>query len=530
MLKALLKKQFLQTASFFFMKGAKKGKRRNALGIIGVMALMVYAIGAGVFMFWKMSSMLCEPFVQGGLSWVYFAFMGILATGLGCIGSIFAAKTALYEAKDNELLLSMPIPSWMILLSRLIGLYLMTLFFVAIVWITSVVCYLTVAGFSFLSCLFGLLILLILPLGILAIASLLGWLIAAVTSRITAKNLLTTILLMGFFLGYSLLMSKITDLLTYVMANGEQLGDNIKVWLFPFWQLGLAAMGKPWNMLLFTLFSLGIFAVAYLLLSATFVAIVTRKRTAKKAVYVERERKVSSPLWALTKKEFKRYTKNPMILFNCGLGSILAIVFAVYGLVDTELCMQIVTSGFPKADVILILTTIMCFIATSNVITGSAISLEGDNLWVLRAMPISTSTIFKAKILFHLIYTIVPTFIAQVILCALLEIPVGLVALSLLLYMCVAYFCAVMGLVVNLKLPNLKWTNEIVAVKQSFSVLITMFAGWGASAIVLGGSFLLDEWLSPVPYLLLVTALFIVASIAVSVWLKKRGQDVFEKL
>lgn len=530
MLKALLKKQFLQTASFFFMKGAEKGKRRSVLAVIGVMALIVYAVGAGVYMFWEFSSMLCAPFVQGGLTWVFFAFMGILSAGLGCIGSVFASKTALYEAKDNELLLSMPIPSWLILLSRLIGLYAMTLFFVAIVWIPSVVCYFTVAGFAILPCIFSLLILLILPLGVLAIASLLGWLIAAVTSRIAAKNLLTVILLMGFFLGYSLLMSKVTDLLTYVMTHGEQLGDNIKVWLFPFWQMGLAATGKPLNMLLFTLFFAGLFALAYLLLSATFVSIVTRKRTAKKAVYVEKEGKASSPLWALWKKELKRYTKNPMILFNCGLGSILAVIFAVYGIVNTELCSQIVASGFPKEDVTLILTTIMCFIATSNVITGSAISLEGDNLWLLRAMPIETSTIFKAKILLHLIYTIVPTFIAQIILCALLQIPVGLVLLSLLLYICVAYFCAVLGLAVNLKLPNLKWTNEIVAVKQSFSVLITMFAGWGASAIVLGGNFLLDEWLSPVPYLLLVTALFIVASVAVSIWLKKRGKDVFEKL
>jgi ABC-2 type transport system permease protein len=45
------------------------------------------------------------------------------------IGSIFAAKAQLYEAKDNELLLSMPIPPSAILASRMLTLLLINLAF-----------------------------------------------------------------------------------------------------------------------------------------------------------------------------------------------------------------------------------------------------------------------------------------------------------------------------------------------------------------------------------------------------------------
>ena len=45
-----------------------------------------------------------------------------MAFALMFIGSVFTAKSQLFEAKDNELLLSMPVPPGMILLSRMAAL------------------------------------------------------------------------------------------------------------------------------------------------------------------------------------------------------------------------------------------------------------------------------------------------------------------------------------------------------------------------------------------------------------------------
>ena len=44
------------------------------------------------------------------MGWLYFAIMGLMAILLGAFGSVFNTYSGLYLAKDNDLLLSMPIP------------------------------------------------------------------------------------------------------------------------------------------------------------------------------------------------------------------------------------------------------------------------------------------------------------------------------------------------------------------------------------------------------------------------------------
>jgi ABC-2 type transport system permease protein len=96
--------------------------------------------------------------------------------------------------------------------------------------------------------------------------------------------------------------------------------------------------------------------------------------------------------------------------------------------------------------------------------------------------------------------------------------------------LCITLLCATLGLVINLKMPNLKWTNEIVAVKQSFSVLLAMFACWGVSLLVIGGYFLFGKYLYAEVYLALVSSLFLVVAALLWGWVYKRGTRLFEAL
>ena len=145
MIKALLKKQFLETASFFFFS-AKEGKKRKPVAVVGFVVLMLYALASVVALFYRIAETLCAPLVASGLDWVYFAFTGITAFGIGAIASAFVAKSKLFEAKDNDLLLSMPLPAWAVLFTRMLSLYLLTLLFTALTWIPSVVQYFVVVG------------------------------------------------------------------------------------------------------------------------------------------------------------------------------------------------------------------------------------------------------------------------------------------------------------------------------------------------------------------------------------------------
>ncbi len=529
MLKALLKKQLLE-AGALFMGNGRKGKRRSPLFIIGISALIIYALGAMVVMFWFLAETLCLPLVQSGLTWVYFALIGLLAFSMTAILLALAAKNTLYEAKDNELLLAMPIKPSAILFVRMLGLYLLALLIVVLAFMPGVVYYFTAVEFSLSALFCSLIIVLVLPLGAMAVAALIGWLIAFITSKIPAKNLTSIILLIAFLIGYSVFVSEMNNTLGYILMNGAAVAETFQNTLYPLWQMGLAAMGNWLSLLAFSSIFITAFALVYVLLSATFLSIITQKRTSKKAKYVKREGKTRSAFTAILSKEGKRFIKTPMILFNAGLGSIIALVFAIYALVSPELCAQIANAPIDKGTVATIVTIILAFIATTNVITGSSVSLEGDNLWILRAMPVNAQEIFKAKIAFHFVYTALPVSLALITVCALLQIPFLTVVFATLTILAVSILCALVGLAINLKLPNLKWTNEIVAVKQSLSVLISMFVGWAIAALFLGGHFLFGQYMYAEGYFAIALAVFLGAAAILWQWIKKRGVEIFESL
>ena len=89
---------------------------------------------------------------------------------------------------------------------------------------------------------------------------------------------------------------------------------------------------------------------------------------------------------------------------------------------------------------------------------------------------------------------------------------------------------AAIGLAVNLKLPNLHWTNETAAVKQGASTVVTMFGGWGISLLPLGGFLLFGEYLAPWLFALLFLAIFVAVTVLVLTWIYKKGTKIFRFL
>ena len=528
MFKALIKKQFYETLAFLFLNG-KDGKKRSPLAMLGFSILMVYAFGSIGAMFWLLGDTLCVPLVQSGLGWLYFALMGGIATTIGVIGSVFITKSKLYEAKDNELLLSMPISPKLILLSRMLSLYLFTLLFEALVLVPAFACYMVQVGVTFTACVFQILIFLVSPFGALAICCLLGWLLSVLTAKLPKKNLFTILLFLVFFIGYFYLYEKVNDYLNYVLMHGEAVGETIKTVLFPLWKMGQAAQGGVMAFVWFALIFIGMFAIVYLLLSVTFLRIITAQRGEAAPIYKEKEVKKRSVSAALFVREFRRLIKSPIYLLNASLGSIMTVLFAVLTVINGDL-FGIETYSIGRDYMALIFAVTLCFIAVMNIITASSVSLEGETLWQVRVLPVDSWHILKAKIHLHFVVSALPAVFATIIMGITLEVGVWYTtSICILSTVCVT-FAAAMGLAVNLKFPNLKWTNEAAAVKQSASVMIAMFGGMGAVLLLLGGYFLFGRYLPAMGYIWICCGILLLVSIALLIWLKKRGIKIFESL
>ncbi len=526
MIKALLKKQFLETASFFFFS-SKDNKKRSPLAIFGFCALMVYAVGASAVIFYQLAKSLCAPLVAGGLAWVYFAFSGLTAFGIGAIGSVFFVKAKLFEAKDNDLLLSMPIPAWAVIFTRMLSLYAFAFAFTALAWFPAVVEYSIVAGVQPLALVFSLVVALVLPLGELAVCCLLGWLIALVTAKARAKNILTLAFFAVFMVAYFIIVGKINEYLTFIITNGEAVGNTLKK-IYPFYLLGKSATGEGIATLIFSLIFTALFALVYLLLSKTFLTVAIFKSGERGAKGEIKSVKGRTPFTALFIRECKRLFSNPMIYLNCALGSVFLLVLPVLALFNLDFLDTL--TGFVGGDLSLLLCVIVCGVSAMNCITASSVSLEGESLWIVRSMPVCASTVLTAKLALHFLVTAIPAVLCASVLGIVLSVNIGWIVLEIVSALIFTALCAELGLVFNLKLPNLHWTSEISAVKQGMSPLLSMLANIGVTAFSVILYIALGKYMPPIAYLLCVLGVFSVACAGLGIWLKKRGTLVFESL
>ena len=172
----------------------------------------------------------------------------------------------------------------------------------------------------------------------------------------------------------------------------------------------------------------------------------------------------------------------------------------------------------------------LCVLASMVDTTAPSVSLEGKQLWLLQVLPVSGWQVLQAKLSLQLVLVLPLLLVLGLCGIGVLGIPLAEGALMLL---AAALFCWVMaqvGLAANLLAPNLTWTDEIVPIKQSLSVLVTLFGDWAAVAVLAGAYLLLRRWVSPLGFLALAALVLLAAALLLRNWLKTRGAARFAAL
>ena len=175
----------------------------------------------------------------------------------------------------------------------------------------------------------------------------------------------------------------------------------------------------------------------------------------------------------------------------------------------------------------LIAIAAICMVATMNDMSSPSVSLEGKNLWIVQSLPVSGKQVLTAKLMLHLLLTLIPA-IPLIVVAEWLIRPTPIFAILIpIISALFILLMAVLGLVLNLKMPNFNWTSEIVPIKQSMNVMLALFGGW-AIIVALGGLYLLlDAFLSPIIYTVLVGVMLLAASTLLLKWVFKRGTQIF---
>lgn len=528
MTNALFRKQMMEVFSWLY-KDKKSGKLRTIKEIAGYVLLYLLLFGFLGVMFGFAATALCAPLLSMNMGWLYWCLMGLISIFFGVFGSVFNTYSSLYQAKDNDLLLSMPLPTSRILLVRLSGVYAMGLMYEMIAMIPAVIVWFGTAPFSALGTIHVLLIPILLSVLILVLSAVLGWVVALIAARVKHKNILTVVISLCFIGAYYYVYGMAYSMLQTILANAEMIGHKMQIVLYPLYHMGLAAAGNVLSMLIFAAWIGILFAVTYWALSKSFLKLATVNRGTAKTAYKEQTAKAGSVNSALLRKELQRFTSSANYMLNCGLGIILMPISAILLVWKADM-IRALFPMLPTEVLPLLAIGAVCLLTSMNDMAAPSISLEGKNLWIAQSFPLSGRQVLTAKLKLHLILTLLPA-IAPIVAVEWLLKPEPIYALALpLLTALFVLLMAMIGLALNLKMPNLHWSSEIIPIKQSVPVMIALFGGWLLIVGLAGIYVLLQRYISAMAYLLCLVVLLLAADSILLHWLMTKGARVFEKL
>lgn len=509
------------------------GRRGNRAGrISGFGALFLLAV-LGLYISGVYSFTFGSQLAPMGMINLIILIMPVIAVSFGLMFTVFAAQGVVFGGRDNDLMLSMPVSPFSLMLSRTLALYVENLVFTVFVLAPAGAAYLVFGGAGgagfFVVLMIGAVLLSALPT---LFSLLIGFVLSWVSSRFLRRGILSTLLYMVFFL---LLMGVIMRL-SFAMGDLSRYAAGLQGaftgWGLPFLLLEQAACeGNLLSLLALTGLCLVPFLLVVWIFAGRYKKIVTSMGARKARSDYKLERlSASGHRAALLKKELKRFFGTPAYFINAGFGLILLLASGVACLVFRGQVREFLALTQGLLPVVPVLALIMAFLLSTTEITASSISLEGKQLWILREAPVSAGEIFLVKAGMQMLVTL-PCLLVGVICAAVaVGVDVGSTVLLLVLGLLFSGVMAQGGLLANLRFPKLDAPNDTVVVKQSASVLIVMFGSWVLLAALGFGYFFLFSRLGETAGLLIAAGICALLNLALWRLLATVGVKLFRDL
>ena len=532
MIKLLVKKQLMEIFRSYFYNTKKNTGRSKTGTILYFLFFAVIMVGLLGGMFFGLSVALCPPLESVGMGWLFFLIMTLIAVLLGVFGSVFSTYSGLYLAKDNDLLLSMPIPPSALIVSRLIGVYLMGLMYSAVVTVPAVIVYWMNTQLTAAKIIGGLMVILLVSVFVLLLSCLLGWVVAKLSQKLKNRSFIVVILSLAFIGLYYFFYFKAQAMIQDLIENASNYGNAIRGANYPIYLVGRVGEGDWLAILIVTAVIAVLTVLTWIVLSRSFLGIATSTASVARREYREKTVAQRSAFRALLSKEFSRFTSSANYMLNCGFGVLLipigGIALLWKGGVLREMLGQ-VFAGIPGATAAVVCTSI-CMLASMNDMAAPSVSLEGKSIWLAQSLPVRGWEVLRAKLSMQLLLTAVPVLFCSI--CAVIGLrltgaeAVTVILVPLLYSLLMACFALMLGVL----RADLHWTNELAPIKQSLAIFLVLIVGW-VVALIPAALFLLLGAVLPIPVLLAaIVVLFAALTALMYFWLRRSGAARFSAL
>ena len=508
------------------------GSRRKAVSGWAALALMAALC---LYISGMYSFSLGGQLAGAGCLEVLLLLMPAMAVIMGLVFTVFAAQGVVFGGRDGDLLLSMPVSAFAVMLAKLTALYVENLAFCAFLMLPAGAAWLWFGGAGgvlfIIRLLTGALFLAMLPTVLsLAAGFLLSWLGGRFANRKAVSLLLYALLMAAvFFLVFQINMAAGT---LAAGTMGVDIPGAFTGWGIPFLLFQKGVCGDWETLVMFCLLSAAPVLLTVWLFAKNYQQVLTGLRShGKRPAYRLGRLRAAGRRKALLRKEAARYFGTPIYLFNTGIGLILLVAAGIAAAVmGGSLREQLALAGLGEFPLLTLAAAAMSFTLSTVAVTGSSVSLEGQNLWILKEAPVSTREVLDGKAAFQLLLTVPCLLVCTLGLVWGLKMSLAEGAVLLLFALAFAGFMALMGLAVNLLFPKLDAVNDMVVVKQSAAAMLSTFGGMIGALACGGAVWALTGVVGEMPALAGCAAVLLLACLLLRRWLHTRGAERFMDL
>ena len=494
--------------SFAFIDQGKQKKSRQILGY-ALFAFIIISLLPSLWGLYQMTTYLLEQLIpmqqEGLLIGLVFQAAGLLIFFLAA----FMIPAIFYFSKDIEELLSLPLTPVEIIASKFTVTYLYELLLMVFIISPILLAYMRMVPLSALQIIMMMIVVLTLPLLPLIFAAVLVmlvmWLIPFFKNR-DLFNLLsgTIVLVLALWLNFSIggLESLNENQLVDMIVSGDNSLMNIFKFLFFTYPLGMNAIvyGKLLSFLSYVGLSLLTLA-AFLGLShvAYFKGVLGINETASSRKLltdkqIQGSSKLQNPFFRYLQKEILLLVRTPVYFLNCVsiqfLMPVLLLATAIGSPSQKEAIMRILASvsfSDPKiiSIIFMVALSVGLFLGSMNMISTTAISREGQNLYFMKMIPMDFMMQLHAKAMSGILFSVLGLVITLAIILFFVSLKpliiLGILIFSLISILFINYF----GLLVDVIRPKLVWESEQGAVKQNLNALFTFIPAMAINFLII---------------------------------------------
>ena len=529
------------TSDMALFKIKTKKKNKSALLIPLVIGLYL------MFTIWSSANAIFEKLYPLQLSHILLSLFVFSISFMTLIEGIYKSGSLIFNCKDDQLLLSLPISRRTVLFIRIFKFYVFELIFNSLFLLPIMIAYIRWNdNLSWTYFLTSFIMLIMLPIIPIVLSCIIGAITSSLSSRFKYKNVVQIILSMIILVGIFAVSFNMDGAFNYVVEHATSLNDLITKIYYPAGSYAsLITEFKVWDLIVFIVIHLGIFSLGILVLGKYYFKINSRLKKVETTTNKKKSRienltiKTKSPLQAIIAKEIKTFFKTPVFIINAGFALVLFMIATIGIAFKYNSFIDLFASdenafGLAKETIInnLSILILMIILVTSYMtsITSSVISLEGRNIRILKSLPIKVKTILMGKVLAPLLITTPVLLIGDIILFMVMKIGIIEALLLIVLSILIPSVSHFIGIIVNLQYPKLEWENTAEVVKQSASSFISVMIGIVLMIITLVIVSSTIGHIKPLIILIIMFLLHAIINAILYLYLTKNGVKSFNKL